>query len=192
MELKNHGLSLSPRIPAVLWWISRFTTQTATTGPPLDQRIPEDSEDMWIWVEMSFQGLSFEMKSHMWHGQGCRVFFWDGQVIPPLIIGILISWGPKKKTYGLGLMSLSPIIWKPWKSKDYFLNGFSAKTIVLVGIYNQQFKGTILFMVFDFQRKCHGSWVSRPGKSHTCSIVGSIGPFGGVHRVQAPGSELFQ
>ena len=39
----------------------------------------------------------------------------------------------------------------PWKSKDYFLNGFSVKTIVLVGIYNQQFKGTILFMVFDFQ-----------------------------------------
>ena len=29
----------------------------------------------------------------------------------------------------------------PWKSKDYFLNGFSVKTIVLVGIYNQQFKG---------------------------------------------------
>ena len=34
---------------------------------------------------------------------------------------------------------------------DYFLNGFSVKTIVLVGIYNQQFKGTILCMVFDFQ-----------------------------------------
>ena len=34
---------------------------------------------------------------------------------------------------------------------DYFLNGFSVKTIVLVGIYNQQFKGTILFMVLDFQ-----------------------------------------
>ena len=28
---------------------------------------------------------------------------------------------------------------------------FSVKTIVLVGIYNQQFKGTILFMVLDFQ-----------------------------------------
>ena len=40
---------------------------------------------------------------------------------------------------------------EPWKSKDYFLNGFSVETIVLVGIYNQQFKGTILFMVFDFQ-----------------------------------------
>ena len=39
----------------------------------------------------------------------------------------------------------------PWRSKDYFLNGLSVKTIVLVGIYNQQFKGTILFMVFDFQ-----------------------------------------
>ena len=42
-------------------------------------------------------------------------------------------------------------IYIPWKSKDYFLNGFSVKTIVLVGIYNQQFKGAILFMVFDFQ-----------------------------------------
>ena len=42
-------------------------------------------------------------------------------------------------------------IYIPWKSKDYFLNVFSVKTIVLVGIYNQQFKGTILFMVFDFQ-----------------------------------------
>ena len=37
---------------------------------------------------------------------------------------------------------------------DYLLNGFSVKTIVLVGIYNQQFKGTILFMVFDFQGVC--------------------------------------
>ncbi len=34
----------------------------------------------------------------------------------------------------------------PWKSKDYFLNGFSVKTIVVVGIYNQ-LKGTILVMV---------------------------------------------
>ena len=40
---------------------------------------------------------------------------------------------------------------EPWKSKDYFLNDFSVKTLALVGIYNQQFKGTILFMVFDFQ-----------------------------------------
>ena len=39
----------------------------------------------------------------------------------------------------------------PCKSKDYFLNGFSVKTIVLVGIYNQQFQGTIILMVFDFQ-----------------------------------------
>ena len=29
---------------------------------------------------------------------------------------------------------------------DYFLNGFSVKTIVLVGIYNQQFKGTDFFL----------------------------------------------
>ena len=42
-------------------------------------------------------------------------------------------------------------ILQPCKSKDYFLNGFSVKTIVLVGIYNQQFQGTIILMVFDFQ-----------------------------------------
>ena len=28
------------------------------------------------------------------------------------------------------------------------------KTIVLVGIYNQQFQGTIFLMVCDFQGKC--------------------------------------
>ena len=28
---------------------------------------------------------------------------------------------------------------------------FSPKTIVLVGIYNQQFQGTIILMVLDFQ-----------------------------------------
>ena len=31
------------------------------------------------------------------------------------------------------------------------LNGLSEKTIILVGIYNQQFQGTIILMVFDFQ-----------------------------------------
>ena len=46
--------------------------------------------------------------SHMCHGQKSR-FFGD-KLIPPLI-GILISWGPINP-YGLGLMSLSPIIWK--------------------------------------------------------------------------------
>ena len=39
----------------------------------------------------------------------------------------------------------------PWQSKDYLLNGSSAKTIVLVRVYNQQFQGTIVSMVFDFQ-----------------------------------------
>ena len=45
----------------------------------------------------------------------------------------------------------------PCKSKDYFLNVFSVKTIVLVGIYNQQFQGTIILMVFDFQGFAHCS-----------------------------------
>ena len=35
-------------------------------------------------------------------------------------------------------------LYVPWKSKDFFLNGFSGKTIVLVRISNQQFQGTIL------------------------------------------------
>ena len=39
----------------------------------------------------------------------------------------------------------------PWKSKDYFLNGFSVKTIVLVRVYYQQILGNVMFMVFDFQ-----------------------------------------
>ena len=37
----------------------------------------------------------------------------------------------------------------PWKSKDYILNRISVKTIVLVRVYNQQFQGTILLMVFE-------------------------------------------
>ena len=36
---------------------------------------------------------------------------------------------------------------------DYLLNGFSEKTIILVGIYNQQFQETIILMVFDLQGK---------------------------------------
>ena len=31
------------------------------------------------------------------------------------------------------------------------INGLSEKTIILVGIYNQQFQGTIILMVFDLQ-----------------------------------------
>ena len=38
----------------------------------------------------------------------------------------------------------------PWKSKDYFLNGFFRKTIVLVRVYYQQILGNVIFMVFDF------------------------------------------
>ena len=46
---------------------------------------------------------------------------------------------------------------------DYFLNGFSVKTIVLVGIYNQHFKGTILFMVgLTSREKVRSFSVSNP------------------------------
>ena len=34
---------------------------------------------------------------------------------------------------------------------DYVLHGFSAKTIILLGIQNQQFQGTLILMVFDCQ-----------------------------------------
>ena len=61
---------------------------------------------------------------------------------------------------------------------DYFLNGFSVKTIVLVGIYNQQFKGTILFMVFDFQGKGNLPFSNPPenpsNKNHHDDFVGTI------------------
>ena len=46
-------------------------------------------------------------------------FCWGMGNLPPSMIGILISWGPINP-YGLGLMSLSPIIWeimgvdRPW------------------------------------------------------------------------------
>ena len=40
-----------------------------------------------------------------------------------------------------------------WKSKDYCLNVFSAKTIVLVRIYHQQCQRTSLLMVLDFLAK---------------------------------------
>ena len=39
----------------------------------------------------------------------------------------------------------------PGSPSRLFFEWFSVKTIVLVGIYNQQFKGTILFLVLDFQ-----------------------------------------
>ena len=39
----------------------------------------------------------------------------------------------------------------PWGSKDHEINSLLEKTIILVGIYNQQFQGTIFLMVFDFQ-----------------------------------------
>ena len=32
----------------------------------------------------------------------------------------------------------------PWKSKDFFFNGFSVKTIVLVRVYYQQILGNVI------------------------------------------------
>ena len=39
-----------------------------------------------------------------------------------------------------------PVTYIPWKSKDHEFNSLSEKTIILVGIYNQQFQGTIILM----------------------------------------------
>ena len=43
------------------------------------------------------------------------------------------------------------ILCNPWGSKDHSIKGLLEKTIILVGIYNQQFQWTIFLMVFDFQ-----------------------------------------
>ena len=51
-------------------------------------------------------------KKHVCHGQKSRLF--GDKLIPPFNDGILISWGPINP-YGLGLMSLSPIIWNYWE-----------------------------------------------------------------------------
>ena len=48
-------------------------------------------------------------------------------------------------------METNNVVFFAWKSKDHFLNGFSIKTIIPVGIHSQQFHGTILLMVFDLQ-----------------------------------------
>ena len=48
-------------------------------------------------------------------------------------------------------MYLYIFIYIPWKSKGHEFNGPSEKAIILVGISNQQFQGTIFLMVFDLQ-----------------------------------------
>lgn len=56
--------------------------------------------------------------------------------------------------YGNGIVNICDYNRYPWSPKDYCLNAFCIKTIVLIRIYNQQFQGTILLMVFDFQGIC--------------------------------------
>ena len=50
------------------------------------------------------------------------------------------------------------LIQSPGGPKAIKKNGFPRKTLILVGIYNQQFQGTIILMVFDFQG-IHFGWV---------------------------------
>lgn len=38
---------------------------------------------------------------------------------------------------------------QPWKCKDYLLNGFSLRTIVLVRVHDQQIEGNAISMAFD-------------------------------------------
>ena len=101
-------------------------------------------------------------------GRGCA---WGTLRIPLGKIGVHLRedrGSPPGTTLLNGMIWGYPYFWKhpygkPCKSKDYFLNGFSVKTIVLVGIYNQQFQGTIILMVFDFQGKCRmGIFQPRP------------------------------
>ena len=59
---------------------------------------------------------------------------------------------------------------------DYFLNGFSVKTIVLVRVYYPKNLGNVILMVFDFQGFClskkwfHTSKRSYKVNSLTCSF----------------------
>ena len=46
------------------------------------------------------------------------------------------------------LLAKPPLVF-PWSPKIF--EWFSGKTIVLVRVYKQQFQGTVLWMVFDFQ-----------------------------------------
>ncbi len=45
----------------------------------------------------------------------------------------------------------NPIVYTLEVQVDYFLNGFSLKTIALVRVYYQKILGNVIFMVFDFQ-----------------------------------------
>ena len=49
------------------------------------------------------------------------------------------------------------------------MNSLLEKTIVLVGIYNQQFQGTIFLMVFDFQGLCFAFFIFRIQKHSSSS-----------------------
>ncbi len=63
------------------------------------QKTERNISSGFSWIDIDHQ---------MCHGQGCRVLLWDGQLIPPLMTESL-QWGPINP-YGLGLMSLSPIL----------------------------------------------------------------------------------
>ncbi len=125
----------------------RYLKSLVKLGPHIPRFLLD--EDGWFSIEIWDIPRSLEQTSY-------RNRFWEWW---------LVSAHPSEKYVKVKMASSSPSFgvndskntWVathlvfPWKSKDYFLYGFSVKTIVLVRVYNQQFQGTILLMAFDFQ-----------------------------------------
>ena len=63
------------------------------------------------------------------------------------MVNILGFWCPKPLLFMV--FGVHGFLYIPWKLKDYLLNVFPAKTMVLVRVYNQQLQGTSLLIVFD-------------------------------------------
>ena len=79
---------------------------------------PDKSPQNFRHLFSNFEGehLKKITKNHLCHGQGCRDFLGMGD-LPPLMTESL-EWGPINP-YGLGLMSLSPIVWKEWEFRPW-------------------------------------------------------------------------
>ena len=86
----------------------------------------------------------------------CKSWNHEGLRWPPSgrwVVSVVLSW------MRISLVRAEPLgcflrYVFPGSPKTIFWMSVSVKTIVLVGIYNQQFQGTIILMVFDFQGIC--------------------------------------
>ena len=99
-------------------------------------RMPSHKDYHMCWVNLGDE----QLHSFMWTmNSGSFVFRQDFMLYVTFLVATAKS-GLKKN--GISI---------PWGSKDHKINSLLEKTIILVGIYNQQFQGTIFLMVFDFQ-----------------------------------------